>query len=207
MMSNSTQTESASDRRTWRRWRWIVGLGGVLIVLWFSRHTWLVWVYNYLDVGQAPRPADFIVMLGGGGQRPTLAAELYHQGYAPRIIVSGCSPTLDDDWARLVEAGVPAEAILVNDHAQSTWNEAQQIVDRLQTEGAESVLIVTDGYHTRRARETYIHLDSSIEVAAISTEGPLTAHTWYNRPYGRSTIIKEYGKIGYYLLRYGVWPW
>lgn len=190
--------------------RIMIGVTILALVLWLSRHLWLPKLYDFLDVGQPPEQADFIVVLGGGadGNRAILAAELYRQGLAPRLIASGCYPAILSDMEELIQAGVPSEVIISNVHAESTWNEAKQVLTLLKQENATSALIVTDGFHTRRARATYDHLqtDPEIRLTFVSTSGPFVADSWWQIPSGPRLVLGEYVKLAYYLVRYGVIP-
>jgi uncharacterized SAM-binding protein YcdF (DUF218 family) len=127
-------------------------------VLWLSRRTWLPWLHDYLDVSHPAQPADFVVTLGGSDNRAHTAADLYKQGLVSRVIASGCYPGIEAQLTLLEEEGVPSDTIVVNDHAENTWNEAKQVLALLKSEGATSALIASDGFHTRRVRATYAHL-------------------------------------------------
>ena len=201
-----------------KRFRWPVLLALCLFGLYLSGDFWLPGFCSFLDVSDSPQHADFIVLLGGSGPNRALkAAALYRQGYAPRVLVSGgplyrygidCSTAqlaLDD----LQRLGLPAEAILLNDEASSTWDEAQQLLQILRREGAQSALIVTDPVHTRRVRATYRRLqaDRSIELTFVGAEAVFPTHTWWRSEKGLIAVQNEYVKLGYYLLYRGVWPW
>lgn len=175
-------------------------------------------LYNFLDVSDPPRRADFIVLLGGGRvNRVQKAVVLYSQGYAPRVLVSGgplygygiaCSTTqlALDDVQRL---GLPTEATLLSDEASSTWDEAQRVLQILRQEGARSTLIVTDAQHTRRVRATYRRLqgDLGIELTFIGAEPEFQADTWWRSERGLVAVQNEYVKLGFYVLNYDVLPW
>ena len=163
-------TTQASSRRR-KRLLTLMVFGLCFIgLLWLSRRFWLPWLHDYLDVSQPPQPADFVVILGGSDSRARTAAVLYKQGLVSRVIASGCYPSLGSQLTLFEEEGIPSDAILVNDNAKNTWNEAKQVLALLQTEGATSALIVTDRFHTRRARAAYAHLkgDSDIELTFVA---------------------------------------
>ena len=187
------------------------------MALWLSRGGWLSALYNFLDVSQPPQQADFIVLLGGGPNRAQAAVELYRQGFAPWVIISGgplvdygieCSTTLLalDDVQRM---GLPTSVVLLSGEATSTWEEAQQVLALLHQEGARSALLVTDPFHTRRVRGTYRRLqtDQPIELTFVAAEATFPTDRWWRSEKGLIAVQNEYVKLVYYLLHYGVWPW
>ncbi len=45
-------------------------------------------VYDYLDVGKSPRPADCIFVLAGKQERKTYGIKMWRFGYAPQLVLS-----------------------------------------------------------------------------------------------------------------------
>ncbi len=64
----------------------------------------LVNVADWLNTADRPQKADAILVLGGNYSRPFQAAELYRQGFAPKIYVSVTAR--ESDYRLLDEAGV-----------------------------------------------------------------------------------------------------
>lgn len=200
-----------------RRILWLPILALILVAMAVFGSIWLPWPYNFLDVSETPQRADFVVLLGGGDfTRAQKAAELYQQGYAPRVLVSGgpllqfgieCSTTqlAEEDVSRL---GLPSEAILTSDFGSSTKEEAQEMLRVLSREGATSALVVTDTPHTRRARATYRQLlgDQHIRLMFVGADLPSASSNWWRDESGLIEVQNEFVKLGYYLLLYGIWP-
>lgn len=111
------------------------------------------------------RDADAIVVLGARvydsgqpsealAQRVTTACELYGEGYAPKLILSGArdpgavvsEPEAMRDLA--LECGVPADAIILDEEGVDTHSTAVDTA-RLLGPGAR-VLAVSHGYHLAR---------------------------------------------------------
>lgn len=179
----------------------------IFLVFIIAYPLWLPAFYRYLDVSQSARPVDVIVVLGGSsGNRETYAAQLYHQDYAPKVIISGHAETMDYNIRVIRENGVPQTALIINDHATSTYNEAQQVLEILVHLKADSVVIVTDRFHTRRASATYKHVFAgyNIELTFVSPNDDFTADNWWNSNSNHG-IMLEYPKMLYYWLAYGVW--
>jgi uncharacterized SAM-binding protein YcdF (DUF218 family) len=105
--------------------------------------------------------ADAIVALGGDPRcnREKRAAELYHQGWADNVVVSGIS----FDWgfhtgeaARkyVMGLGVPAEKISMISETLNTRAEARALNELMRERGWNSAIIVTSAFHSRRATYT-----------------------------------------------------
>ena len=121
---------------------------------------------NLLAYWRAPAralgPADAIVVLGEGGitesgrlshpslQRITEAIDLYRQGLAPVLVVSG-SPsrvarTEAEARAQIARAsGIAPEAVLAIGPARTTREEAQAGRALLEPRGVRRIILVTDG--------------------------------------------------------------
>jgi uncharacterized SAM-binding protein YcdF (DUF218 family) len=140
----------------------------------------------------APRCCfDAIVVLGGGinpamppartfpdlndsADRMWLAARLFHQGVAPRIVVSGGGFMAREDGATteaaamrlfLIDLGVPSDAIVPEDRSINTI-ENMRYVRRMVGEGR--VALVTSAYHMPRS--LLIARREKLAVAAFPTD-------------------------------------
>ncbi len=85
------------------------------------------------------------------------AFDLYEQGYAPLIALTGGKMPGDafteaESGAQyLIERGVPASDLVWENEGRSTWQSMQGVTDVLDQRDVESVLIVTDGFHLMRS--------------------------------------------------------
>ncbi|MBP7687874.1 MAG: YdcF family protein [Thermoflexales bacterium] len=120
--------------------------------------------YGYVDQTQ---PADVIIVLGaqvtGDGQpgtslarRAAHAASLYQQGYADFVLCSGGvgdNPPSEARAAcgRVMELGVPPEAIVYEENASSTEENAAFSAQIMRARGWRSAILATDGFHLFRA--------------------------------------------------------
>lgn len=209
--SKSSPTWYRKTIRRYKYWRWLIIIGAsIFCLMWIGRFQIASHIYDFLDASRPPEHADVVVVLGGGsnGNRAKKAYELYEQGYAPNVIVSGSNSGLSNDLAYLKRKGIPSEVITINDRATSTWDEAQQVLSALREQEADSAIIVTDGFHTRRAQATYDKLqrDPPIELTFVSAVPTFPADHWWSSRQGRKKVATEYSKTVYYCLRYGVCP-
>lgn len=149
----------------------LLGLAGVLVFL-ASAFTPLP---NLLAQGgsASPRlePAQAIVVLGGGLQpdgvlnnsslrRALHGIALYRKGLAAYIVFSGPAP--EDGPSEAVvrselakDLGVSPEAILTEEKAWTTREEATRIAELLHSRGARRILLVTDSQHMPRAQALF----------------------------------------------------
>jgi vancomycin permeability regulator SanA len=113
------------------------------------------------------QPADVILVLGSAvwpNEQPSpslrarteRAIELYQQGYAAHLILSGglgrWPPEEAEVMRRLAEAaGVPQEALILDLEAHSTWESITRAREILDQEGWGTVIVVSDPFHLTRA--------------------------------------------------------
>src|SRR5437016_160276 len=96
-----------------------VALGGLLVLLGFFFPAQLLCIDN------APAQADFLVVLGGGSElRAAHAAQLYKNGVAPRILVTGDGERAVGKRA-LLAAGVANESINTEWDSKNTRQNAE----------------------------------------------------------------------------------
>ena len=86
------------------------------------------------------------------------AAELYQQGYAPLIVVTG-GRLQGDRYTEaesgrnyLVDRGVPADAVLMENISHNTAASFDGVEKLLGPRGIDSLLIVSDGFHLYRSK-------------------------------------------------------
>lgn len=169
----------------WKRPRWsALCIGLALLILLISGNGWVAtqMVHSleqqYVPAADLPK-ADAIVVLGGAirpqtaprpwvdvteaGDRPIYGAQLYRQGKAPLVILSGGriewqggGPPESADMAKLVEAfGVPAAAILQDPTSLNTYENAVNVKKILTERGIKRVLLVTSAAHMPRSIQIF----------------------------------------------------
>jgi len=110
--------------------------------------------------GTAPIQGDVIVALGGNGgpERVERALELYRNGYAKGILLTGFhraneqSSNLYRHWEAklLIEGGVPSEALLFDDQSKNSYEEAHNTALLMQSRHWKRALVISDPPHLRR---------------------------------------------------------
>jgi uncharacterized SAM-binding protein YcdF (DUF218 family) len=114
------------------------------------------------------RPADVIIVMGAAEYRghpsPVLklrldhAVTLYEKHLAPFIMTTG-GPGGDPSFTEggvgrsyLIDRGVPAESVIVEDEGESTAYSLSAATEILRRMGLHSCIIVSDGYHIFRVK-------------------------------------------------------
>lgn len=185
-------------------WLWWMALGaGLPVALAAVAYLGAPWI---LSVERIPASADVIVVLGGETpNRAARTAELFRQQVARHILISGGGDA-SLIRRRLLDSGVPATAISVEENSANTWENAVFSVRMLRRANARSICLVTSWYHSRRSLAVFRSLAPELD----SFSAP-AAEDWVRYRDGRRRRLKalgeEYAKLGWYLFRYGVWPW
>lgn len=160
---------------------------------------------KFLCVDSGPVSADVIIVLGGGlHERPERAAQLFHQGAAPRVIVSGAG----DNWINqglLVQNGVPKTDIVMESKSTSTRENAINTIQLLRQEHARSAIIVTTWYHSRRALKTFEHYAPDIQFYSRPSYYAFARSEWKERGNGHRMRM-EFLKLPGYWVWYGINP-
>jgi uncharacterized SAM-binding protein YcdF (DUF218 family) len=185
--------------------RWL--LAGVVLFLVLCPVALAAWFWpeKFLLVEQQPEKADAIVLLGGGGDyRPPRVLELYREGLAPVIIISGKG---DAEGMRLwlEDKGVPRLATRLENKSTNTWQNAKFSVTLLREMKAQRVILVTSWFHSRRALACFHKAAPEIKFISLPTvEDRPGTHPLTKRE--RWRFLYEYIKLAGYTVRYGINP-
>ena len=166
----------------------------------------LVFIGMLLVTSDMNKNADAIVLLSGGGKaRNAEAARLFNDGAANTIVLTqtsgrGSVSTLGETRSQLIKEGVPSYQIqTAYGTATSTYDEARQVAKLAKSAGFDSVLVVTDPYHTLRARILFAgELGTEgvkVRVAAVSGHWYQPIKWMFSREGWRVTLT-ELTKIG-----------
>lgn len=191
------------------RWKFAV-LGALLLVLYVSLPFLLTtYARQLIRVDDAKlrkadgsyAPVDLIVALGGSlhCERELHAAGLFKDGRAPFLSVSGV-PTgnyghiADSLHRTVVAAGVPADRVIMIRDQYNTRTEARLIIQTMRQRGWRRAIVVTSGFHSRRALYTFESIAPDLEfysvpVAQGGTEW--SAAQWWTRRRDALLTIRE----------------
>ena len=132
----------------------IIGLSAAATILWSLGLIWFTLTAMRSPPVEMPR-ADGIVVLTGGARRLDAALSLLRDGHAEAMLVSGVSEQSSlSDLARASGLDVPsalATHIALGHSATTTIGNALETASWARTNDFHSLIIVTAGYHMRRA--------------------------------------------------------
>lgn len=147
--------------------------------------------------------ADALIVLGDDNfyaDRGTRGAQLFREGKAPVIVVSGrrlrpnagIAELMEHD---LIERGVPRDKIarFVHD-ADSTVEEAQALTRLAKEKKWHSVIVVTSNFHTRRARYIFRRVfPQGVEVRVASArDGDFDPEHWWEKRKSTKELTREF---------------
>lgn len=179
----------------------------VFILLLLCAGAAILFPQKVLCVDSGPVKADVIVVLGGGfglHERPQRAAELFKEGVAPRIIVSGAGDA-EINRRLLIAMGVPVNAIQTERLSRTTRENAGFTIKLLHEQTLKRVIIVTSWYHSRRALACFGHYAPEIKFYSRPSYYEFKRPDWKNKAMVRRVYL-EYAKLPGYWICYGVWP-
>jgi uncharacterized SAM-binding protein YcdF (DUF218 family) len=181
-------------------------LGGLLIVLGYT--TWRIWDQGNRD---EVRQADAIVVLGAaqynGVPSPIYQArldhaiELFDEGYAPVVVMTGGKlpgdKTTEADAGRAyaIAEGVPADAIIVEDQGRTTLESLRTVGGMLRERDLGSAVFVSDRTHMLRVLR--IARDEGVQAFGSPTRtSPIDGNPFE----ALRATIHEVGALGLYFL-------
>ena len=178
-------------------------------------------ITKYIFAEDMLQKADIILIPGNAyPQNAERAAALYRQGYAPYILPSGKYSTLVGHFAGvldradrynkeykteweflkdvLVQNGVDESAILKEDQATFTWENARfsrEVTDKAGIE-IKKALLCCKNYHARRALMYYQRAYPEVEfrVCPCCVDG-VTKENWMNSEEGIKSVLGEVQRI------------
>jgi len=146
--------------------------------------------------------ADAIVALAGDNRcnREKRAAELWRQGWADNVVVSGIRYSWGfhtGEAARkyVMSLGVPGEKISMISGTLNTRTEARALEELMRERGWKSAIIVTSAFHSRRATYTVERAapDRTFYSSPVPTGSPeWTPRAWWSRRDDVYITVREF---------------
>ncbi len=191
---------------------------------------WIADITRFIFLEDAPEPADVIFVPGNGHAAPSeLAAHLYGEGLAPRVLPSGryaigldgfagqisgerrYEGEFPTEWAFmrhiLCTNGVPDDAILREDEATYTYQNAINSRRRTDALGLDvrTGIICCMPVHARRAKMYYQTLYPDARLLVCPAPGAaVTKENWMHSESGIDAVLGELSRCGgqfYQILR------
>jgi uncharacterized SAM-binding protein YcdF (DUF218 family) len=180
----------------------LICIAALCFLLYMVRNPLLRMAGEYWVVEDPLAKTDAAVILSDdnfAGDRATRAVEVFHGGFAPRIIASGrrlrpyagVAELMERD---LVDRGVPKEAIVrFPQDGDNTIEEAQALLPLVTKQRWKSLIVVTSNYHTRRARYIYKRVfPGTIEIRVASArDSAYDPSNWWDTRKGLKLFFTE----------------
>jgi hypothetical protein len=210
---------------TWRRhffyrkesvkttWKFRLALFMLVIFLVSVTHGfWSLWVGQSLVCAEEIRPSDILLVENFDPSYLVFerAAALRKAGWAPRVLVpTEASP--DSGRVNRVSQGIvelmarvarlpDPEILPIRILEPISLNAAYQVRDFLTTEHLRSVIVVTDGFRSKRSSLIYhAVLDAAgIQVSCVPVFGQRTPRNWSKTWHGLQEVTEQFIKLQYY---------
>lgn len=169
-------------------------------------------ITDFIFMNDDPEKSDVIFLPGGHyPQGAVRAAQLYREGFAPLILPSGrfSKPVgvfegeEGTEWKYLqtilLEQGIPENAILKEDRATFTWENAifsRQVLEELNI-SVRKALLVCQAFHARRAYTYYKQQfpETRILVCPVITKD-ITKDNWFLDEDKTRVVLGELSRCG-----------
>jgi len=191
----------------------LIGLSLIALLATIGFYLFLRALGAYLIIADDLKQMDAVVVLSGGGlSRREEGAKLFKEKYAKIFVLTETGETVSDlgvNYSTVlkqeaIQMGVPDNAILITlEHSNNTLEEAIAVKKLLENSELKSSVIITDPFHTRRARMIFedVFQDTDIDVNVRPVIGSwYRSDTWFASKRGWEATIQEYLRIiGYKL--------
>jgi uncharacterized SAM-binding protein YcdF (DUF218 family) len=204
----------------------LAGLAVLVLLVWLLGPPVLTAYARWLIVQDPVTRSDAAVALSGGeGERLHASIELYKHGKAGCLLLVGPAIPLlkvysgEDSLTQgeakrriAIRKGVPADSAIVSLGATSTWEESQTTLMEARARGWQSITIVTDPFHTRRARATFRKTFHGQPVRISVYHLPLEQSSydprrWWTRERDLMAVMTETVKMVFYAYHHHVYSW
>lgn len=162
------------------------------------------------DCGDTPsittscQSVDAIVAVSGGdtNARTDEAIRLYKNHWAPTLIFSGAAQdksgpsNAEAMQARAIDQGVPSSAILLDESSETTKQNAENTKTIFESHAINSVILVTSGYHQRRASLEFNKRAENVTIYNNPVyDDQDWSFWWWTSPRGWTLAVTELFKI------------
>lgn len=184
-----------------------------------SIHPFILRSYaEFFTINNYTKGADAVLILGGSADtRAKKAIELYRNGYAKNILITQPKPPIKEYEDIIVSDFDNMKDILkfekveynivedINGGAKSTFDEARDLIIYLNKHPFERVIIVTDNFHTRRAKYAFDKIFNNSECKTIieiagATNQIYDESNWWKTERGLNAYVSEGFKYIIYLI-------
>lgn len=156
------------------------------------------------SVAGSCEPVDAIVAISGGdtNARTDEAIKLYKNKWSDTLVFSGAAQDKSGPSnaaamrTRAISAGIPSNAILLDETAETTTQNAQNASGILVGRSANKIILITSGYHQRRANLEFTKQLLNVTIYNYPAENDRDwSLWWWTGPRGWTLAASELVKI------------
>ena len=169
---------------------------------------------SFLITGDRVKNVDAIVVLSGDeGARVKEASKLFRSGLAKYLIITKSdhediqeNRTNSEKIMRIaIDEGVASDSILfTNQEAEDTIGEAREVLEVANQRQINSLLVITDPYHTRRVKIIFNRIlkesDISVSVHGVPDHW-YKSYNWFLSIEGWKKTIEEYAALIFFTVK------
>ena len=198
--------------------------------LWWHRPL-LIFFGSVPIVEDSLEPADLIVVFSGGIPDVKYGVDLYHKGYAPRLLFLGHFPVelavickepfqvIERPWDEIsaqlaINAGVAREDLLFSDaFNHSTYERVESAIVVARENGVESAIFVGHLLHSRRVKFSASKILAESPFKVFSAPTPQSYYpeayqfeleSWWTDETHLRAVLGEYIRLIFYWINYGL---
>lgn len=181
---------------------YIVPLAAVAVIF----ALFLEFVYSTREYRPIGTGADAIVVLTGGRGRTDEGLALLRKGRSKLLILSGVHQDADLDSIFLNRVNkVERGKIILEKNSTSTFENALEVRKLIAEKGATSIVLITSGYHIKRAHYTFrkvLPQDVRIDACSVTSPNFDESRWWEGGSFG--LLALEFAKYYWYMARFAV---
>lgn len=185
---------------------------GIIISIILSYSAILALIGSFLVVQDELKKADAIIVINSdrNGTRVAQGVSLYKNGYADKLIFSGCQIAWQTNDADIMKKQalvleVPEKAILLDRNGYTTFDNARNTLKIMKENHLNSAILVTSSYHTRRAMWIFkkVFKASGVKLSVLpARDSEFNPGDWWRREKDAKLVFNEYTKLIWYALKY-----
>ena len=138
-----------------------------------------------------------IIALTGGRNRIAEAVNLYNQGFAPKLFISGVNKdiSLNDIKSKQLLHINNETDVTIGQQAKNTIGNATETAEWIKKNNISSIRLVTSNYHVDRSIIEFNEQIPELKIIPHPVYSQYVAKKWWKSWHSFSLIFKEYNKL------------
>lgn len=178
------------------------------LVIWLGGLFWFTRDLSNIPQSMPTERRDAIIVLTGGSNRLQTGFHFLENNLAKKMFISGVYRGVDVKELMKLWSAAPQKSLdccVALGDAENTIGNAQESTEWMQTEGFQSLYLVTSNYHMRRALLEFRNASKKFDIQPVPVmPDGIDIHNWWRDDTSRNLIIREYCKYILALIRYAI---